>query len=107
MEGGERQIEFGLDPGDPGDPASGGLALDVIQQGGLAHAGLAPQDEHGALAAPDPPQRLIQPVTLMLASLEDRRRFHAPILTINRLGDARACLTKRSREPCRDRGGDG
>jgi len=53
MEGGERQLELGLDPGDLRDLAIGGLVGAVAHQGGLPHPCLTPDDQHRALTAAD------------------------------------------------------
>ena len=58
-------------PAIAGHPAPGGRARDVVQQGCLADAGLAPQHQHRALAAADASQRLVQAGALCLTTAED------------------------------------
>ena len=51
MQGGEGQLHLGLDPGRPQPMQVGGRLLGVLEQRGLADAGLAEHDEGAALAA--------------------------------------------------------
>ena len=50
VQAGEGELHLGLDARRPGDPASLGGRRQVPQQGGLADARLAAQDQHPALA---------------------------------------------------------
>ena len=60
----QRQFQLGLHAGELSDPTTGGLARAVVQQRGLADAGLTTDDQHGALAAPDSVQKVIEYLSL-------------------------------------------
>jgi hypothetical protein len=66
VEAGEGQLHLGLDARGPGDPAPGRALGQVVQQRGLAHAGLASHDQHLALARVDAGQEPVQPRLLAL-----------------------------------------
>jgi hypothetical protein len=55
MNAGERKLHLGLDARRARDATSGGALEHVIEQRGLADAGLAAQDKHGAAPRPDVP----------------------------------------------------
>jgi hypothetical protein len=68
----ERQLHLGLDSGDAGDPEPRRLPSAVLQDGRLADAGLAANDEDRALASPDILQQPIEHLTLVGSAEQDR-----------------------------------
>ena len=64
MEPGERQLHLGLDACDPRDSEAGCLVAAVAQERRLANAGIAPDDEDGALALADVREQPIECLTL-------------------------------------------
>jgi hypothetical protein len=65
MEPGEGELHLGLDSGDPGDAEARCMTSAMVQERGLADAGLAADDEDRALAAADLPQDAVERVALV------------------------------------------
>jgi hypothetical protein len=73
MQSGERQLHLGLDAGDPGDAKSGCLSSAVVQEGRLADARLAADDQNRALAATDVVQQAVERLALAGSAQQHRR----------------------------------
>jgi hypothetical protein len=73
MQAGVRELHLGLDPGGAGDPAARRVRCDVLEQRCLAHARLAAEDEHPALAALHAADQPVQLLALTQAIDQPRR----------------------------------
>ena len=72
MQARERELHLGLDACRPGDTAPVGSLGQVPQQGGLADAGLAAEDEHAALTRAHARDEPLQHVPLALTVDQSR-----------------------------------
>ena len=68
MQGREAELHLGLDRVHPDDLHARGGGLGVVQQRGLADAGLAPDDEGGAVPLAGAGQDLVEPAAFLAAS---------------------------------------
>jgi hypothetical protein len=71
MQSRERQLHLGLDPADPGDAKGGRLLSAVLQEGGLADARLAADDQDRTLAAADVLQQPVERLAFAGSSQQD------------------------------------
>ena len=81
MHPGERQLHLGLHPRRALDAAALGPLLHVVEQGGLARAGLAAHDQRAALTAPHRLEQRVELATLACAAAE-----HDPAVLPGRSG---------------------
>ena len=73
MQPGEGQFHLRLHPGRPHHPASVRLPGQVIKQHRLAHARVAVQHEHPALAGPDRAEEAVEPAAFTVPAGRLRR----------------------------------
>jgi hypothetical protein len=73
VQAGECELHLGLDACRPGDPASPRASRQVPQQGGLADARLAAEDQHTALARAHARDESFQHVALVVTVEQPRR----------------------------------
>src|SRR5215207_5147757 len=86
MQSGERQLDLGLDPGDPRDAETGCLPRAVMQERRLADARLAADDQDRALAGADVLQQPVEQRTLVGSAQQHRRTAPGHPLTLNDQG---------------------